>query len=69
MLYPILLLLLTQVSVSSTWISVSDSDVTSILNPITSWAWSFFNVIVAFAGVIIVVWFVKLILKFIKVKD
>lgn len=69
MLYPILVLLLTQVSVSSTWINVSSTDVDAILNPITSWAWSFFNVIVAFAGVIIVVWFVKLILKFIKVKD
>ena len=66
MLYPILLLLLTQVSVSSNWISVWSGDVEAVLSPITSWAWSFFNVIVAFAWVFIVVFFVKLILWYLK---
>ena len=67
MIYSLLLLLLTQVTVNSNWISVSSWDVTSILDPITSWAWSFFNVIVAFAGVFIVVFFVKLILSYLKI--
>ena len=64
MLYSVLLALLTQVSVSSNWISVSSWDVSAVLDPITSWAWSFFNVIVAFAWVFIVVFFVKLLLGF-----
>lgn len=67
MIYSILLLLLTQVSVSSDWISVSSGDVSAVLSPITSRAWSFFNVIVAFAGVFIVVFFVKLILSYLKI--
>ena len=67
MIYPVLLLLLTQVTVSSNWISVSSWDVTSVLTPITSWAWSFFNVIVAFAWVFIVIFFVKLILSYLKI--
>lgn len=67
MLIPILLILLTQVSVSSDWISVWSWDVTAVLNPITSWAGSFFNVIVAFAWVFIVIFFVKLILSYLKV--
>ena len=66
MLVPFLLMLFSQVSVSADWISVWSWDVNSILNPITSWAWSFFNVIVAFAGVFIVVFFVKLILSYLK---
>ena len=67
MIYPVLLLLLTQVTVSSNWISVSSWDVTSILDPITSWSSSFFNVIVAFAWVFIVIFFVKLILSYLKI--
>lgn len=66
MLYSLLLLLLTQVSVSSDWISVGSWDVAAVLNPITSRTWSFFNVIVAFAWVFIVVFFVKLILSYLK---
>lgn len=62
----LLLLLLSQVTVTSTWINVSDLDVNKIMWSLTSWTWSFFNVIVAFAWVIIVVWFIKLILRFIK---
>lgn len=62
----LLLMLLSQVSVSASWISVSDADVWKVLTPITSWAWSFFDVIIAFAWVIIVVFFVKLILSFIR---
>ena len=64
MLLPTLLVLLTQVSVSSNWISVSSWDVSAVLDPITSRAWSFFNVIVAFAWVFIVVFFTKLLLGF-----
>lgn len=67
MWYSILLMLLSQVTVSSNWISVTDWDVNSVLTPITSWAWSFFNVIVAFAWVFIVVFFVKLILSYLKI--
>lgn len=67
MLYSILLLFLTQVSVSADWISVGSWDVSAVLSPITSWAWSFFNVIVAFAWVFIVIFFVKLILSYLKV--
>lgn len=59
MLYPLLLLLLTQVTVTSTWINVTSTDVSKILDPITSWAWSYFNVIIAFAGAIVIIWFVK----------
>lgn len=66
MLVPFLLMLLSQVSVSSDWISVSSWDVSSVLSPITSRTWSFFNVIVAFAWVFIVVFFVKLILSYLK---
>lgn len=62
----LLLMLFSQVSVSSDWISVSSWDVSSILTPITSWSSSFFNVIVAFAWVFIVVFFVKLILSYLK---
>ena len=62
----LLLMLFSQVSVSSNWISVSSWDVSSILEPITSWSSSFFNVIVAFAWVFIVVFFVKLILSYLK---
>lgn len=68
MLQLLLLPLFSQVTVTSAGISVSSGDVTSILNPITSWTWSFFNVIVAFASVFIVIFFVRLILWFIKVK-
>lgn len=60
----LLLMLLTQVSVSSTWIYVSDWDISRIMDSLTSRTWSFFNVIIAFAWVIIVVWFIKLILRF-----
>lgn len=67
MWYSILLMLLSQVTVSSNWISVTDWDVNSVLTPITSWAWSFFNVVVAFAWVFIVVFFVKLILSYLKI--
>lgn len=67
MIYPLLLILLTQVTVDSSWIYVGSWDVLAILDPITSWAWSFFNVIVAFAGVFIVVFFVKLILAYLKI--
>lgn len=66
MLVPFLLMLLSQVSVSADWISVSSWDVSSVLSPITSRTWSFFNVIVAFAWVFIVVFFVKLILSYLK---
>lgn len=62
----LLLILLSQVTVTWTWIHVSDWDVSSIMNSLTSRTWSFFNVIIAFAWVIIVVWFIKLILRFIK---
>ena len=62
----LLLMLLTQVSVSSTWINVSDWDISRIMDSLTSRTWSFFNVIIAFAWVIIVVWFIKLILRFVK---
>lgn len=62
----LLLMLLTQVSVTSTWINVSDWDISRIMDSLTSRTWSFFNVIIAFAWVIIVVWFIKLILRFIK---
>lgn len=62
----LLLILLSQVTVTSTWINVSDFDVSRIMESLTSWTWSFFNVIIAFAWVIIVVWFIKLILKFFK---
>lgn len=68
MLQLLLLPLFSQVTVTSAGISVSSGDVASILNPITSWTWSFFNVIVAFASVFIVVFFVRLILWFIKTK-
>lgn len=68
MLQLLLLPLFSQVTVTSAGISVSSGDVTSILDPITSWTWSFFNVIVAFASVFIVVFFVRLILWFIKTK-
>lgn len=68
MLRLLLLPFFSQVTVTASGISVSSGDVTSILNPITSWTWSFFNVIVAFASVFIVIFFVRLILWFIKVK-
>lgn len=55
-----LLMLLTQVSVSATWLVVSQSDVDKIMTPLTSWFGSYANVIIAFAWVIIVVWFIRL---------
>ena len=67
MIYPLLLVFLTQVSVTSNWIGVSSGDVSAVLTPITSRAWSFFNVIVAFAWVFIVIFFVKLILSYLKI--
>ena len=51
---------------STTWINVSDWDISRIMDSLTSRTWSFFNVIIAFAWVIIVVWFIKLILRFVK---
>lgn len=66
MLLSLLLILLSQVTVTSTWINVSDLDVQHIMSSLTSRTWSFFNVIIAFAWVIIVVWFIKLIFRFIK---
>jgi hypothetical protein len=62
----LLLALLSQVTVTSTWINVSDTDVSGIMTSLTSRTWSFFNVIIAFAWVIIVVWFIKLILRFVR---
>lgn len=67
MIYSILLILLTQVTVDANWIYVGSWDVLAVLNPITSWAWSFFNVIVAFAWVFIIDFFVKLILSYLKI--
>ena len=67
MIYSLLLVLLSQITVTSDWISVASWDVSAVLNPITSRAGSFFNVIVAFAGVFIVVFFVKLILSYLKI--
>lgn len=51
---------LSQVTVSSTWINVSQVDVDKVLTPLTNWFWSYANVIITFAWVIIVVWFIKL---------
>lgn len=65
----LLLMLLSQITVTSTWINVSDFDVNRIMDSLTSWTWSFFNVIVAFAWVIIVIFFLKLIIRFIKWKE
>lgn len=67
MIYSILLILLTQVTVDASWIYVGSWDVLAVLNPITSWAWSFFNVIVAFAWVFIIDFFVRLILSYLKI--
>lgn len=61
-----LLPFLSQVTVTSTWIQVLESDVNRVMNSLTWRTWSFFNVIIAFAWVIIVVWFVRLIMRFIK---
>lgn len=55
-----LLMLLSQVSVSATWLVVSQSDVDKIMTPLTSWFGSYANVIITFAWVIIVVWFIRL---------
>lgn len=65
----LLLFLLTWVTVWSNWISVSDSDVSSVMTPITDWAWSFFNVLIKFAPVFVVIFFVYLIYNFIKKKS
>jgi len=51
---------LSQVTVTATWINVSEADVNKVLTPLTNWFWSYANVIIAFASVIIVVWFIKL---------
>ena len=59
----LLLPLLTQVTVTSTWINVSDTDVSKVLTPLTNWFGSYANVIIAFAWVIIVVWFIKLLTR------
>lgn len=67
MIYSILLILLTQVTVDANWIYVGSWDVLAVLNPITSRAWSFFNVIVAFAWVFIIDFFVRLILSYLKI--
>ena len=56
----LLLPLLTQVTVTSTWIHVTDYDVQKVLDPLTNWFGSYANVIIAFAWVIIVVWFIRL---------
>lgn len=62
----LLLFLLTGVTVWSNWISVSDSDVSSVLTPMTDWAWSFFNVLIKFAPVFVVLFFLYLILNWFK---
>lgn len=59
----ILLILLSQVTVTSTWMSVSQADVDKIMTPLTNWFWSYANVIITFAWVIIVVWFIRLLSK------
>ena len=61
----LLLMLLSQISVTSTWINVSDSDVSRVMDSLTSRTWSFFNIIIAFAWVIIVIFFIKLVMRFI----
>lgn len=67
MLIPILLVLLTQVTVTANWISVGSWDVLAVLTPITSRTSSFFNVIVAFAWVFIVFYFLERILSYLKI--
>lgn len=62
----LLLPLLTQVSVSSTWIDFSSVDVEKVLTPLTNWAWSYFNVIITFAWVIIAIRFIRLLSDKIK---
>ena len=54
------LILLSQVSVTSTWLVVSQADVDKVLTPLTNRFSSYANVIITFASVIIVVWFIKL---------
>lgn len=51
---------LSQVTVTATWINVSQADVDKVLTPLTNWFGSYANVIITFAWVIIVVWFIKL---------
>lgn len=58
-----LLMLLTQVTVTSTWMSVSQADVDKIMTPLTNRFWSYANVIITFAWVIVVVWFIRLLAR------
>lgn len=67
MVYSILLLLLSQVTVTSNWIFVGSGDVLAVLDPLTTRTWSLFNVIVAFAWVFILFYVVERILAYLKI--
>lgn len=67
MVYSLLLLLLTQVTVTSNWIFVGSWDVVAVLDPLTTWTSSLFNVIVAFAWVFILFYVVERILAYLKI--
>lgn len=67
MVYSLLLLLLTQVTVTWNWIFVGSWDVVAVLDPLTTRTSSLFNVIVSFAWVFILFYVVERILAYLKI--
>lgn len=67
MVYSLLLILLSQVTVTSNWIFVGSGDVLAVLDPLTTRTSSLFNVIVAFAWVFILFYIVERILSYLKI--
>lgn len=58
------LLLFSQITLDSSWINVTSTDVSKVSWPLYTWFWSFFNMIVEFAPVVIAIVVIWLILKF-----
>ena len=53
-LFALGLILLTQITVTASWITADASDVSDVLTPMTNWAGSLLNLMVQFSSVIMV---------------
>jgi len=63
-----ILMLFSQLTVTSGWIVADSSDVAAVMNPMVTWAWSLFNLVITFAWVIVIAFFIGLLIRFVKSK-
>lgn len=68
-LLPVLFLLLSQFTVTAEdWIVASASDVSKVSDALTTWIWSFFNLLSDFSGVLIALLIFFVVLRLLKMR-